>query len=78
MSILDKILSKFVGTKAQRDLSEIQPYVDKVKVAYENIINLTNDQLRERSEELKQKIKSTIKPEKDQIEQLAIGPIVAD
>lgn len=70
MSILNKILSKFVGTKAQRDLSEIQPHVDKVKVAYENIINLTNDQLRERSEELKRKIKSTIKPEKEQIEQL--------
>ena len=72
MSIINKLLSKLVGTKAQRDLSETQPYVDKVKVAYESVINLTNDQLRERSEELKRKIKSHIQPEKDQIEQLKV------
>ena len=70
MSILNKLLSKFVGTKAQRDLSETQPYVDKIKIAYEGVINLTNDQLRERSEELKRKIKSHIQPEKEQIELL--------
>ena len=70
MSIINKILSKFVGTKAQRDLSEIQPYVEKVKVAYDSIVNLTNDQLRERSQELKRKVRSHIQPELEQIEQL--------
>jgi preprotein translocase subunit SecA len=70
MSAINKILSNFFGTKAQRDLSEIQPYVNKVKTAYDGIINLTNDQLRERSEELKRKVRSHIQPEKEQIEQL--------
>ena len=70
MSVINKILSKFFGTKAQRDLSEIQPYVEQVKVAYESVVNLTNDQLRERSQELKRKIRTHIQSEKDQIAQL--------
>lgn len=70
MGFLNNIISKFVGTKAQRDLSEVQPYVDKVKVAYSQIENLTNDQLRERSQELKRKIRNHIQSEKEQIEQL--------
>jgi preprotein translocase subunit SecA len=70
MGFLNNIISKFVGTKAQRDLSEVQPYVDKVKVAYSQIENLTNDQLRERSQELKRKIRNHIQSEKEQIDLL--------
>ena len=31
------ILKKLFGNKAQRDLKEIEPYVEKIKTAYEKI-----------------------------------------
>ncbi|MEA4936189.1 MAG: preprotein translocase subunit SecA [Paludibacter sp.] len=64
------ILKKIFGNKAQRDLKEIEPYVAKVKVAYENVIRLSNDELRELSENLKQRIKDYIAPEVNRIEEL--------
>ena len=38
------ILKKFFGNKAQRDLKEIEPWVEKIKHAYENIKTLSNDE----------------------------------
>lgn len=64
------ILKKIFGNKAQRDLKEIEPYVAKVKAAYENVIRLSNDELRELSEDLKQRIKDFIAPEVNRIEEL--------
>jgi preprotein translocase subunit SecA len=70
MSIINSILSKFVGTKAQRDLKEVQPIVEKVKQAYPEIEKLTNDQLRERSAALKLRIRESIKPLIEEINEL--------
>jgi preprotein translocase subunit SecA len=70
MSIINSILSKFVGTKAQRDLKETQPIVEKVKLAYEEVKNLSNDQLRERSKALKDKVRNYIQSEEEQIANL--------
>jgi len=50
-----KVIGKFLGNKADRDMREVMPYVDKIKTAYEPIPGLSNDQLRERSAALKQK-----------------------
>ena len=50
------VLSKLFGNKAQRDLKEITPYIDKIKAVYPEIQKLTNDQLRERTEQLKTRI----------------------
>ena len=63
MSVLSSILSKFVGNKAQRDLSEIQPIVETIKTSYQEIINLSNDELREHSTKLKEKVRLTISEE---------------
>ena len=64
------VLKKFFGNKAQRDLKEIEPYVEKIKLAYENIKNLTNDELRAKTEELKTKIYEYVAVEKARIEEL--------
>ena len=45
---LGDLLKKFMGNKAQRDMKEISPEVEKIKAAYENIKTLSNDELRER------------------------------
>ncbi|MDP4208044.1 MAG: preprotein translocase subunit SecA [Bacteroidota bacterium] len=70
MSIINKILARFVGTKAQTDLRETQPIVDKIKLAYDEIINISNDELRGRTQQLKIKISDYICAEEDEIAQL--------
>lgn len=67
------ILSKLFGNKAQRDLKEITPYVEKIKAAYLNIENLSNDKLRARTEAIKRKIVETVAPEKNKIAGLKAG-----
>ncbi|MBP1639227.1 MAG: protein translocase subunit secA [Bacteroidetes bacterium] len=52
----NEILSKMFGNKAQRDLREVMPYVEKIKLAYEEISRLSNDEVRQHTEAIKQKI----------------------
>ena len=40
------ILRKLFGNKSQRDMREIQPYVERIKQEYEKIKQLDNDSLR--------------------------------
>ncbi len=63
-------LKKIIGNKAQRDLKEISPYVDKVKAVYEEFIKLSNDELRARTEELKKRIQDYVATEVNRIAEL--------
>ncbi|MDD2584153.1 MAG: preprotein translocase subunit SecA [Bacteroidales bacterium] len=53
MAFITDVLKKFFGTKSERDIKEIQPYVDKTIEAYERVDKLSNDQLRAESLRLK-------------------------
>ncbi len=64
------ILSKLFGNKSQRDLREVQPYLTKIKETYPSIQALSNDELRARSESLKQKIREYTAVERAEIEKL--------
>ncbi|MCK4662260.1 MAG: preprotein translocase subunit SecA [Bacteroidales bacterium] len=70
MKLIDNVLNKFLGNKSERDIKEIMPYVEKIKEAYENIITLSNDELRQKTKELEERIVAHIKPDKDEIEKL--------
>ncbi|NJK95912.1 MAG: preprotein translocase subunit SecA, partial [Bacteroidales bacterium] len=72
MSFINSIISKFVGNKAQRDLKEIQPIVDKVIAAYNEIKELSNDGLRERTQILKERVKTFIQPFENEISELRL------
>lgn len=72
MSLVDKILGRFLGNKSDRDIKEITPIVEEIKKEYERIKDLSIDGLREESEKLKQIIKERIKPEEDEIASLKI------
>ena len=50
-------LSLLFGNKSQRDLKEVRPILDKCLKAYDEVQKLTNDQLREKTIEFKQKLK---------------------
>lgn len=64
------ILKKLFGNKAQRDLREIAPHVEKIRIAYEKIKILSNDELRTKTIELKQYILESASTEKKQISEL--------
>ena len=55
----NKLLSKIFGSKATRDMKEIQPWVEKIKAVSPTIEALTNDELRAKTEELKHNIQSS-------------------
>ena len=50
------LIKRVLGDKASRDRKVINPIVDQVKEAYESIKNLSNDELRAKTQEFKQKI----------------------
>jgi preprotein translocase subunit SecA len=64
------ILKKFFGNKAQRDLREIEPYVVKINKVYEEIKNLSNDELRMHTEQLKKKLQENVAEQKNRIAEL--------
>jgi len=67
---INDILRKILGNKAQRDLKEILPIVDLIKAVYADIITLSNDELRARTEGLKVRIQEYVAPEVARIAEL--------
>jgi len=66
----NNILKKIFGNKADKDKRLFQPRVDEVKVKYETVVGLSNDELRAETDKLRKIIAEHIIEEKDKIEQL--------
>ncbi|MAE07187.1 MAG: preprotein translocase subunit SecA [Bacteroidetes bacterium] len=64
------VLKKVFGDKSTKDLKDISPYVGKVKDAYNEIENLTNDELRTKTAEFKKRIAEYIQEEENEIANL--------
>ena len=56
MSIINDILGLFLGNKYERDMREINPFVDKIHIEFEKLQGISNDQLRDKTQELRKKI----------------------
>ena len=66
-------MTKLFGNKSQRDLKEITPYVDKIKAVYPSIQKLSNDELRAKTDEIKQRIQDYVADERAKVEELRKG-----
>jgi preprotein translocase subunit SecA len=64
---INKILKKFVGDKAETDLKEIQPIIKAVHAVSATLINVTTDELRERSTSIRARIKAGIAPLEEEV-----------
>ena len=64
MSFINSIIKVFVGDKSQKDVKELQPYLNKIKTFEASLIALSNDELRARTVFFKDKIKQA-RSEKD-------------
>ena len=69
---LGSVIKKIFGTKADKDFKEIKPILDKVLLSYETIDKLSNDELRAKSEELKQIIASRIEKDEQRVEEIRL------
>ena len=69
MSFTD-VFKKIFGTKAERDLKQLQPVLQKVLAAYPEIDSLSDDQLREKSAELRRIIRERIAGDEERIAQI--------
>ncbi|MFP4059261.1 MAG: preprotein translocase subunit SecA, partial [Bacteroidales bacterium] len=70
MNIVSKILTAFMGNKSERDIKEISPVVEQINQVYNELHSVSNDELREKSAALRQRIRDHIKNEQEEIERL--------
>jgi preprotein translocase subunit SecA len=70
MSIINNILGLFLGNKYERDMKEINPYIEKIRLEYEKLKNLSNDSLRDLTEEIKKEILGSIEGDENEIKSL--------
>ncbi|MBP5327846.1 MAG: preprotein translocase subunit SecA [Bacteroidales bacterium] len=63
-------LRKLFGSKSQRDLKEVQPFLDATLKVYPSIKELSNDDLRAKTLEFKERIQSAIKTEEEELASL--------
>ena len=66
----NEFIGKLFGNKNTRDMREIQPWVEKIKKAYPAIEKLDNDELRAKTQELKERIKQSATEENARIAEL--------
>ncbi len=70
MGIINNVISNLFGDKSKRDIKEVTPLLNKVFESYENVVNLSNDELRAKTSELKQTIKDALSNEENEVSRL--------
>ncbi|MGV8139179.1 MAG: preprotein translocase subunit SecA [Mangrovibacterium sp.] len=70
MAFINKILGTFLGNKSERDIREVTPMLAEIRIEYERIKQLSNDELRAESLKLKEIIRERIRPEEERIDVL--------
>lgn len=65
---LTKSISKlFGGSKSERDVKEITPYVKQINEHFESYKNISNDELRNKTQDFRARIADYVKAEQDEI-----------
>ena len=67
---LVEFITKLFGNKSQKDMREIMPYVEKIKVVFDEVDALDNDALRARSAALMLRIQERVADKKARIAEL--------
>ena len=67
---INNFLSSIFGNKASRDMKLIKPFVNQVLEVYPEIQKLNNDELRAKTDEIKDYIQAQVAELKAQIDEL--------
>mgnify|MGYP003315530096 CR=1 FL=1 len=57
MSVFTKIVTGVFGKKSDRDMKMLTPYIDKINTIYDELVNLTDDELKNRFNKIKDDMK---------------------
>ena len=69
-SLFSKGVAKIFGTKSDKDIKAVMPYVNKTNEIYNTFQSLTNDELRAKTEGVREKINAHLKSIDNEIEEL--------
>ena len=69
MPFLNSIINLF-GTKSSRDFKKLSPFAEKINEKFQTLENLSNDQLREKTQYFKKLISDSTESEKNELEKL--------
>lgn len=69
----NEFMTKLFGNKSQRDLKEITPFVKSIQAVYPSIEVLSNDELRARTDMIKQRIQDYVADERARVTELREG-----
>ncbi len=67
MNLIAKTLAKVFGTKSDKDIKELLPYVAPINEEFEKLQNISDQELREKTEELKKEIDAHLQDTDDQL-----------
>ena len=70
MAIVDKVLGKLLGNKSVKDIKKIQPLISVINDEVDKLLNISNDQLRDKTNELRKEIQDYFKEEQSEIDSL--------
>ncbi len=70
MKFIQKIIEAIFGKKSDKDIKAVRPLIEMTKAEYEKLTNLTNDQLRGKSVEFKDRIAAFLKEINDDIDSI--------
>ena len=70
LNFLGKSISKIFGTKSDKDVKMLTPYVVATNAAFELLHELSNDDFRAKTQELKDHINDYLAPIRDEITEI--------
>src|SRR6187551_3110909 len=69
-SLTKSITKLFGGSKSERDVKEITPYVKQINDFFDSYKDISHDELRNKTQEFRARIAEYVKAEQDEINQL--------
>ncbi len=60
LDLITKGIAKIFGTKSERDIKELMPYVEHTNIEFAKLLNISDEDLRGKSQELKVEIKERL------------------
>ena len=73
MAGIFNVISKLFGNKYEKDIKKIKPIIDLIHKEHKKISSLNNDELREQTQILKNKINDFVSSEREEIKSLKEG-----
>ena len=67
INFISGLAGKIFGSKADRDIKEVMPLVEKIKIEFPKLASLSHDQLRAKSDDFRKRILDFLKTENDEI-----------